>query len=111
MKPSIEDVMAFEIKKEMADRYFGFRRLIEKDKDDLDERLRHHSFTLEQRICTGLVRIYILLKDEKLIHEFLQLVGLEEAMFYDHYLTESSTIRQRVFNGVRLRGLTQAGRF
>jgi hypothetical protein len=111
MKPSIEDVLAFEIKKELADRYFGFRKLIEEDKNVLDQRLRHYSFTLEQRICQNLVRIYILLKEEKLIYEFLELVGLEEAMFYDHYLTESPTIRQRVFKGVKQRGMTRAGRF
>ncbi len=111
MKPSIEDVLAFEIKKELADRYFAFRKLIEEDKSELNQRLRHHSLIVEQRICQDLVRIYILLKEEKLIHEFLELVGLEEAMFYDRYLTESPTIRQRVFEGVKQRGLTRAGRF
>ena len=31
MQPKIEDILSYEIKKEIADRYFGFRKLIEKE--------------------------------------------------------------------------------
>ncbi len=112
MKPNgIEDFLAFEIKKEIAERYFGLRKLIERDKEILKRKVKQHSLTLEQEICFDLVRIYILLKDEKLIHEFLDLTGLEESFFYDPYLTESPTIRKKVFQGFKVRGLTRAGRF
>jgi hypothetical protein len=36
---------------------------------------------------------------------------LHEKYFYDPYLTESPTIRRRVFQGVKRRGLTKGGRF
>jgi hypothetical protein len=111
MQPKIEDVLSFEIKKEIADRYFGFRKLIEEDKIDLNERIRQHSLILEKRICFELVRIYILLADEELIDAFITMTGWDEKFYYDPYLPESLTIRKRVFQGVKKRGLTRGGRF
>jgi hypothetical protein len=111
MQPNIEDFLSYEIKKELADRYFGFRKLIEEDTLDLSEKIRQHSIILEKRICFELVRVYSLLKDEELINRFISLTGWKERLYYDPYLTESPTIRQRVFQGVKIRGLTKAGRF
>ncbi|MGV1100251.1 hypothetical protein ACUUL3_12700 [Thiovibrio sp. JS02] len=110
-RPNIQDVLAYEIKKEMADRYFGFRKLIEEDKIEFGERARQYSFILEKRISFDLIRIYILLESETLIHAFLSLAGLPADLFYDPYLTESDTIRTRVFAGIHLHGLTHASRF
>lgn len=111
MNPDINDVLAYEIKKEIADRYFGFRKLIEDDKLDFAEKTRQYSFILEKRISFDLIRIYIILKDEDLIQRFLALTGLVTDLFYDPYLTQSNTIRERVFSGVHIHGLTHAGRF
>ncbi len=111
MKPDLDNYLNFEIKKEMADRYFGFRKLIEEDKIDYAEKIRQYSFILEKRISFDLIRIYILLKDEALIHRFLKLANIEQELFYDPYLTESVTIRERVFRGIRLRGFTRRRRF
>ncbi|MFZ5776338.1 MAG: hypothetical protein ACOY3Z_12715 [Thermodesulfobacteriota bacterium] len=109
--PDINDVLAYEIKKEIADRYFGFRKLIEEDKLDFVEKTRQYSFILEKRISFDLIRTYILLSTDELIHAFLDLTGLPEDLFYDPYLTQSANIRQRVFEGVHIHGLTLAGRF
>ena len=111
MQPKIEDILSYEIKKELADRYFGFRKLIEEDKLDLSEKIRQHSIILEKRICFELVRIYSLLRDEQLISRFIDLTGWEERLYYDPYLIESPTIRKRVFQGLKKRGLTKPGRF
>ena len=46
-----------------------------------------------------------------MIRLFLQLAGLGERFFFDPYILTSPTIRARVFDGVRTRGLTAAGRF
>jgi len=107
----IADFLSFEVKKELADRYFSFRRLIEEDKESFAHRIRESEFTLGQLLCRDLVRIYILLQTEAFISEFLAISGLDERIFYDPYLLESPTIRQRVFAGVRPRGLTLAGKF
>ena len=111
MPPNFEDILAFEIKKELADRYFGFRKMIEEDKLDLNDKIRRQTTILEKRIGFALIRLYILLKDEDLIHSFMELVGWEEKLFYDQYITESTTIRKRVFKGIKISGLTRRGRF
>lgn len=111
MHEDITDILALEVKKEMADRYFGFRKLIEEDIKEYDNKVLTSFLRLEQQIGFDLVRLYILLKDENLIHEFFQLAGLDQLIFYDPYLAESPTLRQRVFAGQKIRGLTRAGRF
>ena len=111
MKPSFEDVMAIELKKEIAERYFGFRKMIEEDNLDLVQKMKYQLTILEKRISFELIRIYILLKDEELIQHFMELTGWEEKLFYEPYITESETIRKKVFKGIKIRGLTRGGRF
>lgn len=111
MKSDIDKILGYEIKKELADRYFGFRKLIEQDKETLAREVRNCAITLEQKIGIDLARLYILLQDEKLIHRFLDLAGFKEDIFYDPYLIESSSIRKRVFEGVEPRGFTRRRRF
>ena len=111
MKNNVEDILAVELKREIAERYFGFRKMIEEDTLDLTEKIKYQLSILETRISYELIRIYILLKDEGLIHEFMKLTGWEEKLFYDPYITESPTIRKKVFKNIKIRGLTRAGRF
>lgn len=111
MHEDIHDILALEVKKEMADRYFGFRKLIEEDIREYDNQVLTSFLRLEQKIGFDLVRLYILLKDENLIHEFFQLAGLDQLIFYDPYLPESPTLRKKVFTGQKIRGFTRASRF
>ena len=111
MKPGFEDIMAVELKREIAQRYFGFRKMIEEDKLDLMEKMKHQLSILEKRISFELIRIYILLKDDVLIQHFMELTGWEERLFYEPYITESETIRKKVFKGIKISGLTRGGRF
>ncbi|NOQ45993.1 MAG: hypothetical protein GQ559_04880 [Desulfobulbaceae bacterium] len=111
MNQDIEKMLSFEVKKEIADRYFGFRKLIEDDILDYDSQVIAAFRRLEQKIGFALVRIYILLKDERVIHDFFQVIGLKEKLFFDPYLTESPTIKKRVFTGQQPHGLTRKSRF
>jgi hypothetical protein len=111
MDIDISKVMTYEIKKELADRYFGFRKLIEEDKKELARAIHQQSISTEQSIVIDLARIYTMLKKQELIESFLQVSGLGDAIFYDEYMISSSTIRARVFAGVKARGLTRKGRF
>jgi hypothetical protein len=111
MKPGFDDFMAIELKKEIAERYFGFRKMIEEDNLDLVEKMKYQIAILEKRISFELIRIYVLLQDDNLIQEFMKLTGWEEKLFYESYITESETIKKRVFNGIKVRGLTRGGRF
>lgn len=110
-QPGLEDIMANEVKQEIAGRYFGFRKLIEEDTQSYVQRVRQHSVILEKRISFDLIRIYLLLGREDLIQRFLELAGLNERLFFDHYLLESPTIRQRVFECQHFKGWTRKGRF
>jgi len=111
MTQDIDKMLSYEIKKEIADRYFGFRKLIEEDIKEYDNLIVAAFRRLEQKIGFDLVRLYILLKNEQVIHDFFQKVGLDERLFYDPYLTESPTIRKRVFAGIHPHGLTRKSRF
>lgn len=108
---TLDEIMAAELKQEIAGRYFGFRKLIEDDKLDLEQKVREYSFILEKRISFDLIRLYILLRQDELIHQFLELTGLNERLFFDPYLLESPTIAQRVFECQRFKGWTRRGRF
>jgi hypothetical protein len=111
MMQDIDQMLSIEVKKEIADRYFGFRKLIEDDIQMYDDQVLASLRSLEQKVGFDLVRLYILLKDNQLIHEFFQIAGLDERLFYDPYLTESATISKRVFTGRRVYGLTRHSRF
>ena len=107
----IDQMLSIEVKKEIADRYFGFRKLIEEDIQNYDDQVLSFIRRMEQKIGFDLVRLYILLKDGQLIHDFFQVAGLDERLFYDPYLTESPTIEKRVFAGREVHGLTRNSRF
>lgn len=111
MAPDVTEYLAYEVKKEIADRYFGFRKIIEDDTQDYEDQIKQYSYILEKRISFDLIRLYILLKNPALIHLFCEEAGLEEKLFYDDELTRSETIMLRVFQGVRFQGFTKAGRF
>ncbi|MBU0968193.1 MAG: hypothetical protein KKA54_17650 [Proteobacteria bacterium] len=111
MTSDISNFLNYEIKKELADRYFGFRKLIEEDKALLAKDICHHTHTVGQRIVYDLNRIYIMLQDEELILRFLEITGLEEKFYYDPYILTSPTLRTRIFAGVKTWGLTASGRF
>ncbi|MBA3014902.1 MAG: hypothetical protein KKD63_07145 [Proteobacteria bacterium] len=111
MHSSVNDVLTYEVKQEIANRYFGFRKLIEEDTMALADKIRHYAVILEKRIVFDLIRVFILIKDETLIEKFMALADIPEESFYDPYLIQSQTIRKRVFEGVRFRGLTKKGCF
>jgi hypothetical protein len=108
---SPDEFLSDAIKQDIAERYFGFRKLIEEDELALKDKIKQHSFILEKRISFDLVRIYVLLKDEELIKAFLDLSGLQQELFYDPYLTESPTIAKRVLKGVKISGFFRYRRF
>ena len=111
MTTNTENFLAVEIKREIAERYFGFRKMIEEDTLDLLEKIDDQLLILEKGISYELIRIYILLRDETLIDQFMELTGWQEKLFYEPYITESPSIRQKVFKDIKIRGFTKFGRF
>lgn len=104
-------ILTFEVKKEIADRYFGFRKLIEEDTQIYKQNIIALSLDLENSIGFDLVRIYTLLQDDDLIHTFFKITGLSERLFFDSYINKSPTIRKRLFSNLRIHGLTRRSCF
>lgn len=107
----MEDMLSLEIKKEIADRYFGFRKMIEEDNQQYNTHIQDAYRQLENEVGFDLIRLYILLRQESLIHDFFRLTGLRDQVFFDPYLLQTRTIRRRLFQGQYIHGLTRRSRF
>lgn len=103
--------LAFEVKKEIADRYFGFRKIIEEDSNEYQHNIIAAALELEEKIGFDLVRLYVLLQDNALINDLFRVTGLGEFLFYDQYISKSPTIRKRVLIEIPVHGLTRKRRF
>ena len=73
--------LAFEVKKDIAERYFGFRKIIEEDSNEYQKEVIASAFTLETEIGFDLLRIYALLREDTLIRRFYELTHLGEVLF------------------------------
>ncbi|MEK6202011.1 MAG: hypothetical protein N2A40_06280 [Desulfobulbaceae bacterium] len=107
----LNTTLAFEVKKEIADRYFGFRKIIEEDSDAYQKNIIAGTLELEEKIGFDLVRLYVLLRDNALIDDLFRITGLGEILFYDQYVSKSATIRKRVLADIPVHGLTRKWRF
>lgn len=107
----LNTTLAFEVKKELADRYFGFRKVIEEDTNEYQRNIIASALELEEKIGLDLIRLYVLLQDDELIEEFFKITGLGEMLFYDSYINKSPTIRKRVLADIPIRGFTRKQRF
>lgn len=103
--------LAFEIKKDIADRYFGFRKIIEEDSDNYQKEVIAATLALERRIGFDLLRIYALLREDQLILRFYELTKLGDVLFFDSYVSQSPTIRKRLLEKQPVRGLFRKSRF
>ncbi|AGF78185.1 hypothetical protein UWK_01627 [Desulfocapsa sulfexigens DSM 10523] len=103
--------LAFEVKKDIAERYFGFRKIIEKDSDDYQKDIISSALLLETKIGFDLLRIYALLQEDALIEQFYKLTNLGDVLFFDSYVTTSRTIRKRLFEDQEVRGFFRKSQF
>ncbi len=103
--------LAFEIKKDIAERYFGFRKIIEEDSDEYQQEIINSALTLETEIGFDLLRIYAILQKNHLIQRFYKLTNLGDVLFFDSYITSSPTIRKRLFKNQEVRGFFRKSRF
>jgi hypothetical protein len=107
----LSTILTFEVKKDIADRYFGFRKIIEEDSQLYRQNIISLSLELETSIGFDLVRIYTLLQDDDLVHDFFATAGLPERLFFDSYINKSPAIRKRVLLAPKVHGLTRKSRF
>lgn len=112
MSEDIAQALAYQIKREIAERYFGARKYIEDKTEEVTVRIDRLLSFYERRVVPDLVRIYSLLIEKKIVQDFMQLIGWEgEPPYYDEYVVESKTIRERLMKDMEERGWTAFGRF
>jgi hypothetical protein len=111
MTNDIGKALAYQVKREIAERYFGLRKFIEEERRSLEKSFSRLERLYEVKIGPDLIRIYSMLFVPRLIDRFMVLVGWEGRPFYDDYVVESSTIRVRLFRGMDLHGWTSQTRF
>lgn len=107
----LNTTLAFEVKKEIAERYFGFRKIIEEDTNAYQKNIIAGAMELEDKIGFDLVRLYVLLQDNSLIKDLFRITGLGKILFYDQYISKSPTIRKRVLADIPVHGFTRKRRF
>ncbi len=105
---NIDTLLALEVKQEIAQRYFGFRKTIEKDAETYLGKIRDASRQLEKTVGHDLVRIYTLLNRKSLVETFITLTGLPERLFIDSSIN-TSPARTRIFTNQNFRGFTRKG--
>ncbi len=103
----IDHLLSLEVKKEIADRFFGFRKVIEEDTEAYLKNIENLSVEFRQTVVADFHRIHALLDDD-LFAEFLELCGLPDSLLAD---TNSATSadKGRLFADRNVRGFTRKG--
>lgn len=107
----IDKVLSYQIKKEIADRYFSFRKMIEQNSAAYLDAIVNATTLYEAGVGIDLIRVYIMLQDPALIRRFQDLIAINHDLFYDSYICSSPTIRERLFTGLCSHGITRRSRF
>ncbi len=111
MEEDVAKALAYQVKRELAERYFGFRRLIEEDTARYFQLIEETRRRFKERMAKELIRFYFMLRDKDLIDQLVSLLGLPEAYFYEDYLKAPPDLRDKLFKGLHLKGWTSKGKF
>lgn len=103
---NIENILTLEVKHEIANRYFGFRRIIEKDTENYLKEVRATAEHFEKTVGHELVRIYHLLDRQDLLTRFFSLTGLPEGLFRDAFIN-TEPIKSKIIAQQNFRGITR----
>ena len=105
------NAIAYEVKQEIADRYFGFRTRIEHRSEEYLTKLKDAGTTLTARIQLNLCRMQFLLQTPHLFHAFLDLIDLPRGIAEDVCNRPLPFGEQELFLTLRGHGFTRWRRF
>ncbi len=111
MSPDIEKALAYQVKKEIAQRYFRIRKLIEEDSSNIRKMAKELVRLYEQKLGPALTRIYLLLMDEEIAGKFLKAAGWEGMPFFDRDVLNSPGLRKTLLSGMELHGWLRSSKF
>lgn len=88
MSEDIAKALAYQVKREIAEQYFGSRKAIEEDIEAFKDALAQADKFYNEKIGPDLVRIYDILSDQELAGRFMKAMGFGDDMpFYQEYAT------------------------
>jgi hypothetical protein len=105
------NAIAYEVKLEIANRYFGFRTRIENQSKDYLTRLQESGRELEAAIRLDLCRMQFLLREPRLFCSFAGLIGLSRDYALGLCSRQSFLQEQELFMTMRGEGFTRWRRF
>ncbi len=105
------NAIAYEVKLEIANRYFGFRTRIESQSKEYLAKLRESSQELEAAIQLDLCRMQFLLQEPRLFCSFINLAGLPRDYALNAVRRQSLLKGQELFITMRGEGFTRWRRF
>jgi hypothetical protein len=105
------NAIAYEVKQEIADRYFGFRTRIETQSKEYLAKLRETGQDLDSRIQLDLCRMQFLLQEPRLFCSFLKLVNLPRDFAMRLTTRQSLPKVQELFFTMKGQGFTRWRRF
>jgi hypothetical protein len=108
---NIANAIAYEVKLEMANRYFGFRTRIENQSKEYLTRLQESGRELEAAVRLDLCRTQYLLQEPRLFCSFVKLVGLPRDYALSLCSRQSFLQVQELFMTMRGEGFTRWRRF
>ncbi len=111
MSYDIEKALAYQIKKEIAERYFRLRKLIEDDSANVNILLGELKNLYEEGIKPALLRIYAMLGDRDLVEEFSAMLALKFPPFLQNFLQLTSKEKKKLIEGMEPHGLFGEGKF
>ena len=113
MNNGFEDLaesLSIEVRREIAERYFTHRKVIEEEIEEYQEALKEFEKE-EEKILREFLRLMCLLKDPDLLEQFEKITSVSLHTLYDEYILSSPTIRKRLFRKLRSKGFTSKGKF
>ncbi len=106
----ITKALAYEIKQDIANRYFGFRKRIETESQEYLKSLEEADRQCLAGIKTDLQRMQYLLAKEDLFHSFLSYTGLPDSIA-DVSVPSEAGLSRPLFEGLKGEGFTRWRRF
>ncbi|AEH45694.1 hypothetical protein Thein_1839 [Thermodesulfatator indicus DSM 15286] len=106
MEEDVAKALAYQVKRDLAERYFSARRVIEEDTENYFRKVEEVKKKFIPKLEEAFGRLYLLLhQDKEFINRFLQITGLKEAYFQEKEPSLES------LSGFHLRGFTSKGRY
>ena len=108
MENDIVAALTHEVKEEVIENYLYERRLIEEQIKYVNE-LADHAAQLEEKLYRRFARIYEYLSEPEFVNQFVQLIGMKEALFEARFRKDPNFRKGLRF--IKVHGLTYRAKF